>query len=135
MKHLLAAVVLLIGMAACGLPGSQVSGTASHKCADLVAQATTTTSPVLGLWACLTPAFQTKLKAAGAVTNGAFDGALSVGVALRAPFLGADADYATYELFLNPGMAQQVGVKTVELTVWLDPSGKVDNLGIPQAAF
>lgn len=136
MKPLIAAIVAALALTACGLPGSS-TGNNSHACADLVAQATTTTSPVHGLWNCLTPKFQMALKAAGAVTNGAFDGALSIGVALRTEFLGANADFAAYELILNPGAAQQVGGKWVELTVWLDPlgSGKADNVGLPSPAF
>ena len=134
MKHLLAAAVVVAAMAACSLPGSQPAGAADLKCANKIAQATTTTAPVIGLWNCLTPTFQTKLKANGLVANGTFDGVLSIGVAIRTELLGADADFATYELILSPGFAQQAGTKWVEITVWLD-RGKVDNVGVAAPAF
>ena len=127
------ALVSAAVLAACG-PGGSGSAAPDHKCADKIAQATTTTAPVIGLWACLTPAFQAKLKENGAVANGTFDGVLSIGVATRTELLGADADFATYELILSPGFAQQAGTKWVEITVWLD-RGKVDNVGVGAPAF
>lgn len=135
MKHLLAAAILLLSLAACAVPGSQQAPSATAlKCADKMAQATTTTTAVPGLWNCLTPAFQTKLDANG---QGKSDSSLSIGVAIRTEFLGADSDFATYELILNPAVAQQAGTKWVELTVWLDPagSGRVDNVGVANPAF
>lgn len=128
------ALVLPAILAACG---SAPTGAASLACPDKVAKATTTTSPVVGLWDCLTPAFQNKLKEVGAAANTALDGVLSIGVATTTRLIGANSDFATYELLLNPGTAQQAGVKTVEITVWLDPagSGKVDNVGVGTPAF
>ncbi len=130
---LASALVLAATLAlACG-PAPKTAG--DHHCADLVAKAVTTTSPVSGLWACLTDKLQQAIKAAGQTSDP--DGAFSIGVALTETYVGGNSDFANYELVLNPQIAAQTGTKWVELIVWLDPtgSGKVDNVGVPQPAF
>lgn len=133
-RALLAALSVLF-LVSCG--NAQQSASNSHACADKVAQATTTTSAVPGLWDCLTGGFQNRIKAVGAAAKVQPDAVLSIGVALSAKLIGIDAQYATYDLLLNPSAAQQTGQKTVEITVWLDPagSGKVDNVGVAVTAF
>lgn len=129
----LATLFTALLVVACGNTG--VGAVDGRKCADKIAQATMTNAPVPGLWNCLDTSLQNKIKATGAVANSTFDGALSIGVASSTRFLGINNDLAAYELTLLPGYAQQAGTKWVELTVWLDQSGKVDNAGIASPAF
>ena len=127
----LALVCAAVFAVSCG--GTSGVAGQNHACADKIAKATTTNAPVIGLWNCLSPAFQTRLKEVG--LGASTDAALSIGVASQTTFLGMDGDQAAYELVLLSGPAQQVGAKNVDLTVWLDSSGKVTNVGIASPAF
>lgn len=131
---LAATAAALLGLAGCGPTAAK--STNDHACADLVARATTTTGPVSGLWNCLTQGFQNRLKEVGALADPSKtpDAVLSIGVALSTTLIGADANYAAYDLVLNPSSASQAGVSTVEVTVWL-VGGKVDNVGVGSPAF
>lgn len=130
----LAALMVLAAVLASGCGNASRAAGTSHACADKVAQATTTTAPVAGLWDCLTPDFQRKLDEIGVGTK--HDSVLSIGVATSYTFLGASPDFATYEIAISPQFQQQAGgVKTAEITVWLATGGLVDNVGVGAQAF
>lgn len=133
MKFLVVGAVLLASLVACG-PAAN-NGAVDHHCADKIAQGTVTTGSVFGLWNCLTPELQTSLKAAGDLANISDpDSVFSLGAATTYTFLGANEDFATYELVLNDSTTARVGVQKAVLTVWLK-KGLVDNVGVAAAAF
>ncbi len=140
MKTLLAVLAVLASalvLSACAGQPSGQKAAGSHACADKIAQATTTTAPVIGLWSCLSQSFQNTLKEVGALADSTKspDAVLSIGVAQTATLIGADSNYATYDLVLTPSAQSSAGVKNVEITVWLNSSGLVDNVGVATPAF
>ncbi len=134
-KQVLIAAVLVLILAACGGGARNGQQAASHACADKIAQATSSSGAVPGLWNCLDGSFQTKIKATGIVANRPLDAALSINVATSTSYLGGNEDFATYELVLDPVHAAEAGSKWVELTVYLSADGLVDNVAIAQPAF
>jgi hypothetical protein len=122
-------VLLLATTMACAAPGAAAH--TSHSCADKVAQAAVSQT-VPGLWGCLSPSFQDTLHSYGLDGDGAI---VTKAFALSWKYIGSTASVADYELTLMPDVAAQAGVKSIPLTVFLDSSGHVTNLGVAQPSY
>jgi len=123
-KRPLAIALSLLALSACAAPGGG-SGPTGHSCSDKVAQVAVTGSTP-GLWNCLSADFQRTMHSLGHDGDGAL---IKTPFASSWKYIGRTTDFADYELVLLPDVATQAGVKTIPLTVWLDKTGKVANIG------
>jgi hypothetical protein len=129
------AAVAAFGLVACGPVGS--SGP-DLTCANKVISEITTDKAVAGTWACLTPKFQSTLRdyvAAGALIS-ADDAVFTDGTSTPAPvvtssYVGSANGVAVYTVVIKTNGT----VETFSITVWLDSSGKVDNLNVTGPLF
>lgn len=141
MKKVLASIFISVAMAvslvACSSPiGS--SGT-DLACANKVVQQLTTDKSVSGLWSCLTSKFQQTLtqyvsygmliSADDAVFT---DGKNSAPPVVTTSFLGQKNGVDVYAVVLKGSDGSLV---TLTITVWVDSSGKVDNINISGPLF
>jgi hypothetical protein len=121
---------LVVLASGCALP-SLGKTTGNSVCADKVAQASVSGS-VPGLWKCLDDSLQTTLHSYGQDGDGAL---IKTPFASSVKALGCTADVCVYELTLLPAVAQQAGVKTAVLAVWIDKDGKARTVGIPSEIY
>lgn len=143
MKKLFIALVVIgtVVLSGCSLPGtsSGSSSTNSHACADKVVQSLTTNQPVKGVWACLTPRLESTLTTyvQDGLAVSADDAVFTDGTGGKTPvistsYVGEKDGVDVYTVVLKQSDGSLL---TVTVTVWVDSSGKVDNLAVAGPLF
>jgi hypothetical protein len=126
-----AAAIAVLSLAACS---TSISSGPNLTCANKVVKEITTDKSVPGLWNCLTSKFQTTLKtyAATGLVISADDAVFTTGnnaapPVLSTKFVGQENGVDVYTVVFK---GRDGLPTTLTATLWVDSSGKVDNLGI-----
>lgn len=134
-----AIVALAFASAGCAGLIQRSSGAGPTVCSDKVVQSITTNKAVSGLWACLSPAFQTKLEsyvAAGLLhsdDDSVFvDPTIKGTLPITSHLVGLSNGIAMYVILVQ---SQTAGLVTLSMSLWLNPAPKVNNFAITSPAL
>lgn len=143
MKKLLVALAVIgtVILSGCSLPGtsSGSSSTNDHACADKVVQSLTTNKAVKGVWACLTPKLEQTLTTyvqdglAVSADDAVFtDGTGAKTSVISTSYVGEKDGVDIYTVVVK---RSDGSLLTLTVTVWVDSSGKVDNIAVAGPLF
>ena len=132
------ALAALVASAGCSL-GTSAGSASPTVCADKVVQSIAQNAKVAGLYNCLSPDFQGKLKnyVAAGLAHSNDDAVFTDGTSNKPPVIGTHLvglanGVAVYAVIVQNPTA---GAVTITFTIWLNPAPKVNNLAISQPLF
>lgn len=131
------AAVAVLGLSSCSSPVS--SSGPNLTCTDKVVQSEVTDRAVSGVWNCLTPALQkalqTYVQAGMAISadDAVFtDGNNTAPPILTTKFIGESNGVAVYAIVVKRTDGTLI---TLTMILWVDSSGKVDNVTVSGPTF